>query len=64
MADKTVKTHTNTPNREKPQGKKHQAALEKKVVFKSVLDNPYRIQWCVHLLLESPCTDLRQAKGP
>ncbi|KAL1708799.1 hypothetical protein EV121DRAFT_196220 [Schizophyllum commune] len=45
MADKTVKTHTNTSNREKPQGKKHQAALEKKVVFKSVLDNPYRIQW-------------------
>ncbi|KAI4528304.1 hypothetical protein K525DRAFT_184618 [Schizophyllum commune Loenen D] len=45
MADKTVKTHTSTSNREKPQGKKHQAALEKKVVFKSVLDNPYRIQW-------------------
>ncbi|TRM66095.1 hypothetical protein BD626DRAFT_486711 [Schizophyllum amplum] len=45
MADKAVKTHTNVSNREKPQGKQRKDTQEKKTVFKSVLDNPYRIQW-------------------
>ncbi|KAF8922027.1 hypothetical protein CPB85DRAFT_1265553 [Mucidula mucida] len=38
----SAKTHTHGTNREKPHKSKDQ---EKKVVFKSVLDNPFRIRW-------------------
>ncbi|KAF9041745.1 hypothetical protein BDZ89DRAFT_1060110, partial [Hymenopellis radicata] len=38
----SAKTHTHGTNREKPQKAKDK---EKKVVFKSVLDNPFRIRW-------------------
>ncbi|KAH9837012.1 uncharacterized protein C8Q71DRAFT_756488 [Rhodofomes roseus] len=40
MADKLVRTHTNQSNRAKAKD-----ALERKVVFRSVLDNPFRVQW-------------------
>ncbi len=40
----SAKTHTHGTNREKPHKSKDQ---EKKVVFKSVLDNPFRIRWHV-----------------
>lgn len=37
MSEKTARTHNHVSNRAKPQ--------ERKVVYKSVLDNPFRIQW-------------------
>lgn len=40
MSDKTARTHTQLSNRAKPKD-----SNDKKVVFKSVLDNPYRIRW-------------------
>ncbi|KAH9937214.1 uncharacterized protein B0H18DRAFT_1081465 [Fomitopsis serialis] len=40
MADKLVRTHTNQSNRAKAKD-----ALERKPVFRSVLDNPFRVQW-------------------
>ena len=46
MADKSAKAHTHQSNRERPR-----KATEKKVVYKSVLENPFRIRW-----LDRPCT--------
>ncbi|EAU92807.2 hypothetical protein CC1G_01852 [Coprinopsis cinerea okayama7 len=40
MSSKTVKTYTQQSNRERPRN-----ASEKKVVFKPVLDNPFRVRW-------------------
>ncbi|EPQ60348.1 hypothetical protein GLOTRDRAFT_67890 [Gloeophyllum trabeum ATCC 11539] len=40
MSEKTAKTHTAVSNRARAK-----QALERKVVYKSVLDNPHRIQW-------------------
>jgi len=40
MADKLVRTHTNQSNRAKAKD-----ALERKAVSRSVLDNPFRVQW-------------------
>jgi len=45
MAEKHVQVVTKPSNREK--GKD---AREKKVVFKGMLDNPFRIQWYVFRL--------------
>jgi len=42
MADKAAKIHTQQSNREKPR-----KAGERKVVFKSVLENPFRIRWLI-----------------
>jgi len=40
MSEKVARTHTQASHRFKPQDN-----LARKVVFKSVLDNPFRIQW-------------------
>ncbi|KAG2068938.1 hypothetical protein BDR04DRAFT_1157337 [Suillus decipiens] len=40
MSDKTARSHTHASNRAKAQ-----AIIERKDVFKSVLENPFRIQW-------------------
>ncbi|KAF5323518.1 hypothetical protein D9611_005650 [Ephemerocybe angulata] len=41
MADKSAKSHTHNSNRERPR----KAPGDRKVAFKSVLDNPFRIRW-------------------
>ncbi|KAG2342398.1 hypothetical protein BDR05DRAFT_976521 [Suillus weaverae] len=40
MSDKAARSHTHTSNRAKAR-----ATIERKDVFKSVLENPFRIQW-------------------
>lgn len=40
MSDKAARTHSHISNRAKASGK-----VDRKVAFKSVLDNPYRIEW-------------------
>ncbi|KAF8167617.1 hypothetical protein B0H34DRAFT_682528 [Crassisporium funariophilum] len=40
MSEKTARTHSQLSNRSRPRDNK-----EKKVVFKGVLDNPFRVQW-------------------
>ncbi|KAH6916994.1 hypothetical protein BKA70DRAFT_1367535 [Coprinopsis sp. MPI-PUGE-AT-0042] len=40
MSDKAARTYNQQSNREKPRN-----ASEKKVVFKPVLDNPFRVRW-------------------
>ncbi|KDQ63202.1 hypothetical protein JAAARDRAFT_29217 [Jaapia argillacea MUCL 33604] len=40
MSERTARMHTNVSNRAKAK-----QSLERKVVFKSVLDNPFHIQW-------------------
>lgn len=57
MADKLVRTHTNQSNRSKAK-----EALERKTVFRSVLDNPFRIQWSV--LSVCPVTICSPTQGP
>ncbi|KAK0208767.1 hypothetical protein DFS33DRAFT_1413965 [Desarmillaria ectypa] len=42
MSERTAKTYTHVSNRAKPQKEKEK---ERKVVLKSVLDNPFRIRW-------------------
>ncbi|KAK0465585.1 uncharacterized protein EV420DRAFT_1515033 [Desarmillaria tabescens] len=42
MSERTAKTYTHASNRAKPQKEKEK---ERKVVLKSVLDNPFRIRW-------------------
>ncbi|KAK0233639.1 hypothetical protein IW262DRAFT_97846 [Armillaria fumosa] len=42
MSERTAKTYTHVSNRANPQ-KEHEK--ERKVVFKSVLDNPFRVRW-------------------
>ncbi|EGN93126.1 hypothetical protein SERLA73DRAFT_189981 [Serpula lacrymans var. lacrymans S7.3] len=40
MSDKTARTHTHVSNRAK-----NRATVERKPVFKSVLDNPFHVRW-------------------
>ncbi|PBL00579.1 hypothetical protein ARMGADRAFT_915600 [Armillaria gallica] len=42
MSERTAKTYTHISNRANPQKEKEK---ERKVVFKSVLDNPFRVRW-------------------
>ncbi|KAK0481712.1 hypothetical protein IW261DRAFT_1550748 [Armillaria novae-zelandiae] len=42
MSERTAKTYTHVSNRANPQKKQEK---ERKVVFKSVLDNPFRVRW-------------------
>ena len=54
MTDNAARTHTHISNRSK-----HRDNIERKVVFKSVLDNPFRIPWCsifVNILFYLPLT--------
>lgn len=43
--DKTARTHTNLSNRAGAR-----EAVQRRVVFKGVLDNPFGVKWCA-------CTD-------
>ncbi|KAF8899019.1 hypothetical protein BD779DRAFT_1666764 [Infundibulicybe gibba] len=56
MSDKTARTHTHTSNRTKAR-----KVLEKKVAFKNVLDNPFRIAWYVPL--PRPVPDERSSEA-
>lgn len=49
MSEKTARTHNHGSNRAKPR-----EIGERKVVYKGVLDNPFRIQWCI---FTSQCCD-------
>jgi ribonuclease P/MRP protein subunit POP3 len=45
MSGQVAKTHTHASNRIKPAERS-----ERRLVYKSVLDNPYRISWFVYFL--------------
>lgn len=60
MTDSIVRTHTNQSNRAKAKD-----ALERKTIFRSVLDNPFRIQWyCAPCVFHHPNTQLYKARCP
>ena len=40
MSDKVARTHQTQTNRARPR-----STLDKKVVYKSVLNNPFRVEW-------------------
>lgn len=40
MSDKIVKKHQNVTNRARPRD-----GVDKKVVYKSVLENPFQVEW-------------------
>lgn len=50
MSDKPVRSHTNISNRAKPKD-----TYERKVVYKSVLDNPFIISWCASSCSHQTC---------
>lgn len=52
MSEKAARTHNYGSNRVK-----HREIGEKKTVFKSVLDNPFRIQWSVIYISLNPLTN-------
>ena len=61
MTDKSAKAYTHQSNHEHPR-----KAAEKKVVFKSVLENPFRIRWSNHPFTSprARSSSLSQAFGP
>ena len=47
MTDRLVRTHTHVSNRAKPKAPGRHQDVQRKVVFKSALDNPFHIAWLV-----------------